>query len=39
MPDGTIERVRIGTIHDDRLRPIKPGDDAREAEAPRLIEA
>jgi hypothetical protein len=28
-PDGTIEMVRIGSIHDSRLRPIRPDAPTR----------
>ncbi len=46
MPEGTVHWVRVGSIHDARLRPIRPGDPdpaaehdrETEHEAPHLVE-
>lgn len=49
MPEGTVRWVRVGSIHDSRLRPIRPGDEGldesrehdldKEKETPREIAA
>jgi hypothetical protein len=37
-PDGTTEMIRIGSIHDSRLRPIRPAGTIRKTDEPRECE-